>query len=130
MIPLKQQLMMSLISLVGLGFLLNRIVKYKLELKYSLLWLLLSLSTIILAVIPKLSFHLADWIGIKTPVNVLFLCGILVSLMIVFSLTVALSQHMVRIRHLSQELGLYKNELAKLQANVEELLVVREHMDR
>jgi hypothetical protein len=118
MIPFKQQLMMSLISLVGLGFLVNRIVKYKLELKYSLPWLFLSLSTIILAVIPRLSFHLADWIGIKTPVNVLFLCGILVSLLIVFSLTIALSQHMVRIRHLSQELGLYKYDLEKLEARV------------
>ena len=123
MIPLKQQLVMALISLVGLGFLLNRIIKYKLELRYSVLWLFLSLSTIILAVIPTLSFHLAHWIGIKTPVNVLFLFGILVSLMIVFSLTVALSQHMVRIRYLSQELGIYKNELAKLQARVEELLI-------
>lgn len=122
MIPLKQQLVMALISLVGLGFLLNWIIKYKLELKYSLLWLFLSLSTIILAVIPTLSFHLAHWLGIKTPVNVLFLFGILVSLMIVFSLTVALSQHMVRIRYLSQELGIYKNELAKLQVRVEELL--------
>jgi hypothetical protein len=120
MISLKLQLMMSLISVVGLAFLLNQIVKYKLELKYSLLWLFLSLATIALAVIPKLSFNLAYWVGIETPVNVLFLFGILLSLMIVFSLTVALSQHMVRIRYLSQELGIYKNELTKLQARVAE----------
>jgi hypothetical protein len=126
MISLKLQLMMSLISLVGLGFLLNQIVKYKLELKYSLLWLFLSLATIILAVIPKLSFHLAHWVGIETPVNVLFLFGILVTLMIVFSLTVALSQHMVRIRYLSQELGIYKNELARLQDRVDELLILKD----
>jgi hypothetical protein len=122
MISLKLQLMMSLISIVGLIFLLNQIVKYKLELKYSLLWLFLSLATIILAVIPSLSFKIAHWFGIETPVNVLFLFGILVSLMIVFSLTVALSQHMVRIRHLSQELGIYKNELARLQDRVDELI--------
>jgi hypothetical protein len=122
MISLKLQLMMSLISLFGLAFLLNQIVKYKLELKYSLLWLFLSLATIVLAVIPKLSFNLAHWVGIETPVNVLFLFGILVSLMIVFSLTVALSQHMVRIRQLSQELGINKNELAKLQARVDEFV--------
>jgi hypothetical protein len=119
MIPIKLQLMMSLISLVGLIFLLNQIVKYKLELKYSLLWLFLSLATILLAVIPRLSFNIAHWFGIETPVNVLFLFGILVSLMIVFSLTVALSQHMVRIRQLSQELGIYKNELVKLQDKVD-----------
>jgi hypothetical protein len=107
--------MMSLIAFVGLIFLLNQIVKYKLELKYTLLWLFLSLATILLAVIPKLSFNIAHWFGIETPSNVLFLFGILVTLMIVFSLTVALSQHMVRIRLLSQELGIYKNELVKLQ---------------
>jgi hypothetical protein len=118
MISFKLQLMMSLISLVGLIFLLNQIVKYKLELKYTLLWLFLSLATILLAVIPKLSFNIAHWFGIETPVNVLFLFGILVALMIVFSLTVALSQHMVRIRQLSQELGIYKNELVKLQDKV------------
>jgi hypothetical protein len=119
MISFKLQMMMSLISLVGLIFLLNQIVKYKLELKYSLLWLFLSFATIVLAVIPKLSFNIAHWFGIETPVNVLFLFGILVSLMIVFSLTVALSQHMVRIRDLSQELGIYKNELMKLQNKVD-----------
>jgi hypothetical protein len=121
MISQKLQLMLILISLVGLAFLLNQIVKYKLELKYSLLWLFLSLATIILAVIPSLSFNIAHWFGIETPVNVLFLFGIFVSLMIVFSLTVALSQHMVRIRHLSQELGIYKNELARLQDRVDAL---------
>jgi hypothetical protein len=121
MISLKLQLMMSLISLVGLAFILNQIIKYKLELKYSLLWLFLSLATIILAVIPRLSFIIAHWFGIETPVNVLFLFGIFVSLMIVFSLTVALSQQMVRIRHLSQELGIYKNELARLQDRVDKL---------
>jgi hypothetical protein len=121
MISLKLQFMMSLISLLGLAFLLNQIVKYKLELKYSLLWLFLSLATILLAVIPRVSFEIAAWFGIETPVNALFLFGILLSMMIVFSLTVALSQHMVRIRHLSQELGIYKNELEKLQERVEEL---------
>lgn len=130
MIPQKLQLMMSLISLVGLVFLLNRIVKYKLELKYSLLWLFLSLATIILALIPKLSLHIAHWFGIETPVNVLFLFGILLSLMIVFSLTVALSQHMVRIRHISQELGIYKNELAKLQERVEELSMLKDASEK
>src|SRR4051812_29161403 len=118
MISFKLQLIMSFISLIGLIFLLNQIVKYKLELKYTLLWLFLSLATIILAVIPQVSFNLAHWFGIETPSNVLFLFGILVTLMIVFSLTVALSQHMVRIRLLSQELGIYKNELAKLQEKV------------
>jgi hypothetical protein len=119
MISFKLQLMMSLISLIGLIFLLNQIVKYKLELKYTLLWLFLSLATILLAVIPQVSFKLAHWFGIETPSNVLFLFGILVTLMIVFSLTVALSQHMVRIRQLSQELGIYKNELAKLKDKVD-----------
>lgn len=118
MIPLKLQLIMSMIALFGLVFIVNRIVKYKLELKYTLLWLFLSLVTIAMALLPHLSVMLASWLGIETPVNVLFLFGILVSLLIVFSLTVALSQHMVRIRHLSQELGIYKNELVKLQDRI------------
>jgi hypothetical protein len=121
MITTKLQLVMSLISFGGLAFLLNQIVKYRLELKYTLLWLFLSVITILLAVFPRISFELARLLGIETPVNVIFLLGILLSLMIVFSLTVALSQHMVRIRQLSQELGICKNELAQLQRKVDQL---------
>ncbi|MDB5056340.1 MAG: hypothetical protein JWM44_4390 [Bacilli bacterium] len=121
MISLKLQLILLFISLGGLVFLLNQIVKYKLELKYSLLWLFLSVVTIILAVIPELSFRMAEWFGIEKPVNVLFLFGILLSLVIVFSLTIALSHHMIKIKQLSQELAICKNELNRLEAKLEEL---------
>jgi hypothetical protein len=130
MIATKLQLIMSLISFGGLAFLLNQIVKYRLELKYTLLWLFLSVITIVLAVFPKISFDLARLFGIETPVNVIFLLGILLSLLIVFSLTVALSQHVVRIRQLSQELGICRNELTQLQRKVEELTSQTDGTDR
>ncbi len=120
MIPEKLQYILLVISLGGLAFLVNQIIKYKLELKYSLLWLFLSLVTILLATIPGLSGTIAHGLGIETPANLLFLFGILLLLMIVFSLTVALSHHMVKIKQLSQELGICKNELKQLQVRLDE----------
>jgi len=121
MLPEKLQFILLILSLGGLFFLVNQIIKYKLELKYSLLWLFLSLVTILLAVIPGLSGTLAHGLGIETPANLLFLFGILLLLMIVFSLRVALSHHMVKIKQLSQELGIYKNELKQVQTRLNEL---------
>lgn len=119
MISIKLQMILLFVSLGGLVYILNQIVKYKLALKYSLLWLLLSVITILLAIMPKISLNMAHWSGIETPVNVLFLMGILLSLMIVFSLTMVLSHHTVKIKQLSQELGICQNELKELQKRVD-----------
>lgn len=116
MIPLKLQLILFLFSLLTFLLLLNMIKKQKIELKYTLLWLLLSFTSILLSIFPKITYKVSKILSIETPVNTLFLFSIIGSFLIIFSLTVAMSRNSNKIKDLSQEVGLIKEELLELKS--------------
>lgn len=115
MIPLKLQIILIFVSLVGLIYVTKKIIDYKLQLKYSLLWFLLSAVTLSLAIFPDLSNFISKLTSIETPVNVLFLFGILISFLIQFSLTAALSNYSLKIKDLSQEVGILMLKIENLE---------------
>ncbi len=87
--------------------------KNRLELKYSLLWLLSGVIMLILAVFPQLLDKFAHLIGIYSSVNalfaVLFCCGI----MVMISLTAIISKEKKEITKLIQEVAILENQLRK-----------------
>ncbi|MBA2943260.1 DUF2304 domain-containing protein [Paenibacillus sp. CGMCC 1.16610] len=115
MISFKLQLFLIVFCFICFMMFLNLIIKFKLDLKYSLLWFLLIIITISLAVFPNLAEQVAHFIGIETPVNAIFLFGILLTLIIMFSLTRTLSNHQSKIKEISQELGVLKLEVLELK---------------
>lgn len=117
MIPLKLQIILFFISLVGLIYVTKKIIDYKLQLKYSLMWFLLSAFSFLLAIFPDISKFVSHITSIETPVNVLFLFGIIISFLIQFSLTLALSNYSVKIKDLSQEVGMLMLKIEKLESN-------------
>lgn len=98
--------------LIGVGLILvlilivNMVRRRKLELKYVLGWLLCDLALLILTVFPGFMVKASKILGIYSPVNMIFFLGFLFSLMIIFTLTVALSRVTERVRRLSQMLAL------------------------
>ncbi|MWC27300.1 DUF2304 domain-containing protein [Paenibacillus sp. MMS18-CY102] len=119
MISLKLQLILLVISILCFLVIINMIRKYKLELKYTLLWLLISLVMIILAVFPKLYTFISHAMGIELPVNALFLSTIFCAFVIIFYLTVTVSRSSTKIKELSQELGLLKYEVDELKRSIQ-----------
>jgi hypothetical protein len=83
----------------------------KLELKYALTWILTSLSFVVLTLFPEVLYFIAGIMHIELPVNALYLCIIFLLLMIVFTLSVAVSRQALRIKTLIQEVGLIKEML-------------------
>lgn len=116
MIPVKLQIILLISSIFGLYLLVNMISKYRLELKYALLWLLMGVTAIIMALFPDLSQFVANTLGIETPVNALFLIAISALLVILFSLTTALSRISCKLKDAVQEIGLLKQELEDLKS--------------
>jgi len=55
----------------------------------------------------------SDFVGIELPVNALHFMGLLFSLIIIFTLTVALSKISLRVTKLAQEISILKLELSK-----------------
>lgn len=118
MIPLKLQIILFCLSGFCLMLLINMIIKYKLELKYSLLWIFLNVTIIVLSIVPNVAGIITSWIGIEAPVNAIFLFGIIIILIILFSITVAISSSYNKLKDISQELGIYKRELEEIKKNI------------
>lgn len=121
MIPLTLQVILFTTSILGLVGIINMIVKYKLELKYALLWMALGLTVVIISIFPTIVGVLTKILDIETPVNTLFLISIVIILAILFHLTVALSSSYNKIKELTQELGLYKREIDELKKVIKKM---------
>lgn len=109
---IKTQILVIAVVIILLIALVDMIRKNKLELKYALLWFLLGVGILIFTCFPWLTDSLARLTGVSIPVNLLFFVGFCFSLVIIFSLTTALSRLSNRVKKLTQELALLKKDLA------------------
>lgn len=76
--------------------------------KYAALWLIVSVAIIVLVLFPRLLFFLADFIGIETPVNLLFLLAIIMLIGVCLHLTAALSKTGEDVRALAEEIAILR----------------------
>lgn len=89
----------------------------KLQLKYSLLWMLLSLILIICAIFPGIVSAFSNLLGFQTPSNFVFLVSIVGLLGICLSLTAIVSWQARDIRQLIQRVTLMQEDLDNLMRN-------------
>lgn len=115
MISINLQLLLIVLNLGLAFFLVNNIRKYKLELRYSLLWIFLSLVSLLLATFPRLLFFISDSMYIETPVNALYLVAFILVFIILYFLTVTISKLSNQNKKLTQEVGLLKNEIYQIK---------------
>lgn len=100
-----QVILLILLVCILLGM-ITQIKRKKLDLKYTLSWFALIIALIILTCFPKLLIVIADFLGITTPINMIFFCGFCFSLVIIYTLTVAISKMADNIRSLTQKIAL------------------------
>ena len=107
----------QMILIVGivliLIYILNMIRKRKLELKYSLVWLIVMIMLLVIACVPETLTKAAKSLGIYSPVNMIFFLGFVFSLIIIFVLTVTVSRLSARIRRLAQILAMLNNYMGE-----------------
>lgn len=102
MLSTKFQIILIVGILLILLIILNMIRKRKLELKYSLVWLIVLVFLLVMACMPEKLQEIATALGIYSPVNMIFFLGFVFSLVIIFVLTVTVSRLSARIRRLAQ----------------------------
>ena len=102
MLTTKFQIILIVGIVLLLLFILNMIRKRKLELKYSLVWLIVLACLLVIACMPEKLQEIANALGIYSPVNMIFFLGFVFSLVIIFVLTVTVSRLSARIRRLAQ----------------------------
>lgn len=112
----RLQIIMIAASLLFMGFVIVMIRNRKIELKYTLAWMLAGVSFLVLSLFPGLLVFISSLLNIVEPVNTLFLSIIFFMLLIIFTLTVALSRNANRVKTLTQEIGIIKMELERLNS--------------
>jgi hypothetical protein len=118
---IKLQIILLVFSVLGLTMLIKMISQYKLELKYALLWVVISIMAIILSIFPAIINFVARVIGVESPVNALFLIAIICAFLILFSLTVAMSRTSTSFKNLVQEQALKQSDINELKKMINEI---------
>lgn len=108
---LKIQILLIAFLLVVLAVIIQMVKKRKLELKYVLGWLACDIALIIFTCFPGLMASMAHMLGIYSPVNMIFFFGFLFSLIILFSLTVALSRVTEKVRRIAQVIAMLPDDV-------------------
>jgi hypothetical protein len=111
----RLQIILIFGSLLFLCYIIVMLRNKKIDLKYSLVWLLAGIGLLVIAVFPELLKMLSGLLNIIEPVNTLFLSIIFFILLILFTLTIALSRNANRVKTLTQEIGILKMELEQLK---------------
>lgn len=110
MMTLRFQIIIACVLFIGFVMLVNLIRKRKLELKYAITWLLLVVGTALIVFIPGFLDWVARVLGIYDVTNMVFFVGFIFSIIIIFSLTIALSRNSDRVRKLAQMMALSEYE--------------------
>ena len=111
------RLSVAIASLLFGAFVVVLVNKGRLQLKYSLLWLLLCAVMVIVAIWPQPIYALSSLLGFVSPSNFIILLGLLLILAILLSLTVIVSWQSVYIRNLVQEIALLKKDMGETDRN-------------
>lgn len=90
---------------------ISMIRKEKLDLKYSLSWIVINIVILILCLFPQVIDWIAGVIGVATPINAVFFFGIVFQMLITFSLTVAQSRNSKKLKDLAQKVALLEKQI-------------------
>lgn len=106
MITLRARIIVIAIMALALLEIISLIRKKRLELKYSLPWLVLGTLLILAVAIPSFLTWLAGVMGIYDTTNMVFFLGFVFVLILDFTMTMSLSRNSERVRKLTQQLAI------------------------
>lgn len=112
-----QQIAMVLASAALFALVLFLVSHERLQLRHSLLWLVLAAVVLVTAVFPAPLFALARFFGFASASNFLFVLGILFLLIIALSLSSIVSKQHIAIKNAVQRIALLEHELKRLEEN-------------
>ena len=114
MLNAKIQITAAVIVILGFWVINHMVRKRSLELRYSLIWTIIGVMTLIIDLFPGLLGVLCRVTGINLPSNMLLVFGLLFAVVIIFYLTVNLSRMSNKERKMCQEIALLRKDMEDL----------------
>ena len=104
-----------LASLFVFGSILFFVVKKKINIKYSIVWILWALAIILMVICPDPFYEFAHLLGIEMPVNAVFLIMIGLLYALTFYAYMMVSKHNDEIIQLTYEVASLKKKIEELE---------------
>ena len=114
----RLQLYMILGAVILLAVIFCLLKRGLMSVKYSLLWLLLAVCLVIAAAVPYTVFVLRDLLDIQIPVNLIFLLMFCFVLVVLLSLSVAITQLAEKCKRLTQANAILEKRVRDLEDTV------------
>jgi hypothetical protein len=111
------QVVVIVICLAFLGFVFKMIASERLMLKYSLLWIFITVIILVCAIFPEPVFGLAKLLGFGVASNFIFLIAVFCLIAICLSLCAIVSKQSKKIKNLIQDQALLESRLRVLESN-------------
>ena len=107
----RLQIVIIVATVIALLYLIRQIFRKKLDIKYGIIWLGMSIIIMIFAIWPNLLVKLSDLMGIASPVNMLFFVGLILLIMAIYVLSRSVGMLMDKVRRMSQEIAILNKKL-------------------
>ncbi len=118
--PLPLRAFLIIISIAFFIHVCFMVRREKLLLKYSVMWLILSILGILVALFPSSIIGLSSLFDFQSPANLVFVAVIAIMLVVCLTYSRALTHQSIMIKDLVQELSILKSELAKREQSTVE----------
>lgn len=116
----RLQLYMIIGAVILLAVIFSLLKRGLMSVKYSLLWLLLAVCLVIAAAVPYTVFVLRDMLDIQMPVNLIFLLMFCFVLVVLLSLSVAITQLAEKCKRLTQANAIMEKRMRDLEDMVKD----------
>lgn len=108
---LKLRIIILFIMFWAVIYIVNLMRKKKMDFRYALGWLTIIVCISILTIWPILLDKIAALLGIASPMNMLFFLGFVFSVLVIFSLSMAISHLTDKVKKLSQEIAIMRKDM-------------------
>lgn len=95
-----------IVSVLTMLYMMKKIRQSKLQIEYSVFWIVVASMLIVFSVFPKIVYLAADLVGIKSPANLIFVFIIFVLLLKIFMMTLELSHLENKVKELIQHVAI------------------------
>ena len=112
MLGIRLQLFLVIICVAAFIYLFYKMKKKRVDVKYTLPWLLLDFLMLLLAIFPEGLQWVCKLIGIRTVSNAVFFAALIFLLVIVYVMSRTISRLNNEIRALAQRIALNENKEA------------------
>ena len=116
---LTLKIALIIISLIYIFLILKAIRRKKINVTYSIFWIITGIALIICTIVPNLIEYISKKLGFETPSNMLFVITIFIAFYLIFNLTVILSRENRKNTLLVQEVSLLKKKVKHLEEKID-----------